>query len=112
MEAKNLGNLGILYRNLGECDKAISHLKLALQISVKIGDKANESSALGNLGIVYQNLGQYDEAIFHYNKSIQISQNIGDKLTFGTHLGNLGIVYQIIILQIILKNQERLKPRL
>lgn len=35
--ASNLGNIGIIYRNLGKTDEALKHLKEALKINIKIG---------------------------------------------------------------------------
>jgi len=50
---KGNGNIGIVYRELGEYEKAIEHHQKALEINKRINHPLEEANQLGNLGNVY-----------------------------------------------------------
>ena len=56
------GNLGTLFRSLGQYDKAREYQEKALAIRIEIGDRDGEATSYGNLGTLFQSLGQYDKA--------------------------------------------------
>lgn len=88
-----LGNIGIMYQNLGQYEKALSHYEQALAIHKEIGDRRGEGSDLTNIGVVFQNLGQYEKALSHYEQALAIKKEIGDRRGEANGLGNLGSVY-------------------
>ncbi|MEZ2246892.1 tetratricopeptide repeat protein [Microcoleus sp.] len=92
-EANSLGNLGNVYRSLGEYERAIDFLKKSLAIFGKIKCRKGESYALGNLGIVYYHLEEYKQAIAFQKKSLTIKRQIKDRLGEANSLGNLGNSY-------------------
>jgi len=92
-QGNHLGNLGIVYKNLGQYETAIEHHQQALAIVREIGAKHAEGSILGNLGIVYEKLGQYETAIDYYLQDLAIREQIGDIKGKGNALGNLGNAY-------------------
>lgn len=57
------GNLGLLYKNLGDYDKAIEHLIIASELSIKLDKNIGSAKHLNNLGACYHNQGDYEEAI-------------------------------------------------
>ena len=44
-EASSYGNLGTVFKSLGEYEKAKEHLEKALAIKIQIGDKNGEATA-------------------------------------------------------------------
>jgi len=66
-EGNHLGNLGSVYRDLGQIEKAIEYYEQALTIAQEIGDRRGEGSQLGSLGNAYAERGQVEKAIEYYN---------------------------------------------
>lgn len=65
-------NLGIIYNNLEEYDKAIKYHNKALNNLKKISKKnIKEASTLNNIGVVYRNLNNHEKAIDYYNEALQ-----------------------------------------
>ena len=54
---RNNSNLGVVYLNLGEYEKAITYGEKSLEFSTAIGDQSQIASNYGNLGNVYLSLG-------------------------------------------------------
>ena len=71
-----LGNVGNLYSALGQYDKALSNIELALQISREIGNKYLESMHLGNLAIILDNHGDLPTAIEKFKESLVVCEEI------------------------------------
>lgn len=92
-QCDHLGNLGIVYRNLGQYHKSIDYLQQALMIAEEIGDIRAKGNRLGSLGNVYDDLGQHDKAIDYLQQALDIQNEIGNKRGQGTQLGNIGAVY-------------------
>jgi tetratricopeptide (TPR) repeat protein len=92
-EGTALGNLGIVYRNLGDYQQAINYYQQSLTIAREIGNRNGEGNALGNLGNVYDSLGDYQQAINYHQQHLTIAREIGDRAGEGMALGNLGNVY-------------------
>ena len=61
-EASAYGNLGTVFKSVGQYTKAEEYLQKALVIKKEIGDKEGEASAYGNLGTVFQSVGQHAKA--------------------------------------------------
>ncbi|MBH0010938.1 tetratricopeptide repeat protein [Pseudoalteromonas sp. NZS100_1] len=57
------GNLGVLYKNLGDYDEAIEHLIIASELSIELKKDIGSAKHLNNLGACYHNQGDYEEAI-------------------------------------------------
>lgn len=89
-ESIALGNLGIIYGQLGDHQRARDHLERALSISREIGDRKNERRWLHNLGNVHALLGDYEKAINYYEQTLNLNLLFNDKLGEETCLGELG----------------------
>ena len=61
-EWKDANDLGAVYLNKGEVDKALVHWKRALEIAEKSKDPKQLTTSLSNLAVIYFNLGRYEEA--------------------------------------------------
>jgi len=94
MEGTHLGNLGIVYKNLGEMRRAIEFYEQDLAIAREIGNRRGEGDSLGNLGNAYAVLGETRRAIEFYEQNLAIAREIGDRRGEGNSLGNLGIAYK------------------
>ena len=63
VKGKALGNLGIVYDDLGQVEDAIDHHTQALAIFKEIGKRRNEGTAVGKLGAAYESLNQVERGI-------------------------------------------------
>ena len=68
-----MGNLGLVYSDLGEPRKAIELYEQALKIAREIGDRRGEGNQLGNLGVTYSNQGELRRAIEFYEQALRSS---------------------------------------
>ena len=93
-EAPCYGNLGTVYRLLGEYQNARAHLDKSLTISKDIGDRKGEACCYSDLGIVYKSVGEYEKARQQFEKSLTITKEIGDRNGEACCYGNLGTVHQ------------------
>lgn len=67
-------NLGIIYNELEEYDKAIYYHKKALEHqSFLSGQHTFNETSLNNIGVVYQNRGDYENAERHFLKALKSS---------------------------------------
>jgi len=89
----NAGNLGNIYGETGQTEKAIEHYQQALAIARETGDRNGEGPWLGNLGNIYGDTGQTEKAIEHTQQALAIARETGDRNGEGTQLGNLGSRY-------------------
>jgi tetratricopeptide (TPR) repeat protein len=62
-------NLGVVLRDQGKFDEAISHYREAIRL------RGNNAEAHYNLGIVLADQGKFDEAISHYREAIRLKHN-------------------------------------
>ena len=88
-----LGNIGLVYSDKGDLDKALEYYQQALKIHRDIGYKLGEASALGNIGLVYSNKGDLNKALKYFQQALKIDRDIGHKLGEANQLGNIGLVY-------------------
>lgn len=88
-----LGNLGLVYSDLGDTRKAIEYYEQALKISREIGDRRGEGVDLGNLGNAYHRLGETRKSIEYYEQALKIARETEDRGGESTNLGNLGNAY-------------------
>ena len=87
--AKSNNNLGIVYRDLGDFEKA---LKLSTE-SLTTNDSLVKASAYNNIGVVNRNLANYDEALINYLKALDIYQEKDLKSELATTYNSIGLVY-------------------
>ena len=80
-EAATLNNLGAIYSDLGEKQKALEFYNQALPLKRAVGDKSGEANTLINLGAVYSVLGEKQKALEFYNQALPLKQAMGDKIS-------------------------------
>jgi tetratricopeptide (TPR) repeat protein len=87
-----LGNIGLIYRAKGDLDNALKHMKEALKIDQKIGNKREEAGGLGNIGMFYSAKGDLDNALKYLTQALQIHRAIGDMQGEASDIGNIGAI--------------------
>ena len=67
-------NIGNVYQQLGDYEKALFHYNTALPVlESQLGlQHANVAMTEGNIGNLYERLGDYEKALFHFNKAHDI----------------------------------------
>ena len=95
--ATSYNNIGAVYKNLGDYDKALDYYNKSLSICLEVfGDNhPYVATRYNNIGAVYYNLGDYDNALDYYNKSLSIRLEVfGDNHPYvAQSYNNIGLVY-------------------
>jgi tetratricopeptide (TPR) repeat protein len=86
-------NIGLIYLNKGELNRALVYFQKSFEISKKLDDKRWLGMAYGNIGLVYQYKGEMNESLYYYKKYLMISEEIGDKQGIGSSCKNIGRIY-------------------
>jgi CHAT domain-containing protein len=92
-EATTLNNIGAVYDDLGEKQKALVFYNQALPILRAVGDRGGEAITLNNIGLVYSDLGEKQKALVFYNQALPILRAVGNRGVEATTLNNIGGVY-------------------
>lgn len=92
-EGRAHGDLGTVFRRIGDKRAAIYHYELYLNISQEVGDRDGEARAYSNLGNVYQSCGDYNTAITYHMLDLNIAKEAGDRAGEGGANGNIGNAY-------------------
>jgi len=95
-EAQAYNDLGILYMDNQEMDKAIASYAKAIPIREKLNDKKGLAAVYLKIGIVYQKSGRFDKALENGLKSLETYEALKDDYGIATALNNVGIANQNI----------------
>jgi serine phosphatase RsbU (regulator of sigma subunit)/lipopolysaccharide biosynthesis regulator YciM len=71
--AGTLGNMGNVYADMGEIEKAMELQQQAVEMFTELGDKQGLTICYSALGIDYLHLKQYDKALEYFNKSLPLA---------------------------------------
>lgn len=94
-KALGFKNIGNIYYDQGDLEKALDFFGRSLRVYEKESDTIGISNLQSNLGSVYADLGNNPEALDFYIKSLRNAQIVRDTLRMGTAYMNLGTVYQL-----------------
>jgi len=68
-----LNNVGVVYKNAGEYDKAIEYYQQNLRIQEQLGSTVQMARSRANIGNVYYFFGlDYDKALEYYNAALEL----------------------------------------
>lgn len=68
-----LNNVGVIYKNTGEYDKAIEYYQENLRIQEELGSILNMARSRANIGTIYYYFGiDYNKALEYYNASLEL----------------------------------------
>ncbi len=74
--AGTLGNMGNVYADMGQTEKAMELQLEAVRIFDEIGDKQGLTICYSAIGIDYLNTKQYDKALEYFNKSLPMAEEM------------------------------------
>jgi CHAT domain-containing protein len=95
-EAVTLTNIGGVYADLGEKQKALDYYAQALPLMRAVGDRSGEAAMLSNIGAVYSDLGEKQKALDYYTQALPLRRAVGDRSGEATTLNNMGSVYNAL----------------
>lgn len=89
-QARAKNGLGLVYRDLGEFQKAMTHAEQAIELT---SDSIVWASALNTIGVSNRKLGNYEESLTYYLQALDIYIAKHEKAKEATVTNNIGIVY-------------------
>lgn len=92
-QARAKNGLALVYRDLGDLQKAIDHAQQAMTLTT---DSIVQGSALNTLGVAHRQLGHYEESLKYYLKSLDIYIAKKDQVKEATVTNNIGLVYSYL----------------
>ncbi|WP_081594674.1 CHAT domain-containing protein [Allocoleopsis franciscana] len=95
-ESLILNEIGYIYSDLGEKQKALEYYNQSLPLRRAAGDKRGEAVTLNNIGRVYSDLGEKQKALEYYNQSLPLRRAAGDKRGEAVTLNNIGRAYDAL----------------
>ena len=95
--ANIFNNLGLLFKAVGDYDRALNYFQKSLAISLKTLGEEHPSTAVSynNLGLVYDNMGDYPRALEYHHKALAIDGKLygAEHTSTATSYNNLGTMY-------------------
>src|SRR5215469_13699162 len=80
MEAYTLQEMGLIYSDLSDYQKALDSYSQAGAIYKVIGDLRGQIGIFTNIGWIYGTLGDYEKAIEFYERAVRESRATGDQI--------------------------------
>lgn len=74
-----LNNIGKVYDDLSEPQKALDHFNQALPLARAVGDRIVEGSTLNNIGKAYSALGERQKALHYFDQALLLARAAGDR---------------------------------
>ncbi len=96
MEVFTLNDLGNLYDNFGQPEKALTYWERALPLLVALRDVKGEALQLNNMGAMYNALGEKRKALDDFTKALILAKEQKDREKEAAAYNNLGAVYYSI----------------
>jgi two-component sensor histidine kinase len=97
-------NIGFVYANKGQIEKALEYFMKSLKIREEIGDKQGTAASLNNIGYIYHEQGQIAKALEYDMKALKIREELERsaspaemrelKLGIANSLTNIGYIYK------------------
>ncbi|MBM4171305.1 MAG: tetratricopeptide repeat protein [Ignavibacteria bacterium] len=94
LQAKAINLIGVVYRNLGNFDKALSNYKKALQFAEEAKDSMQIAYSYNNIGGIYRLEGNNKLALDYILQALKFFEKIGDKKGAAFCTINVGLIYR------------------
>ncbi len=91
--AKAYNNMGLVYKNLAEFDKAIEFLTKASEIEKENNLVGPLAGSIGNMATIYFSLGDFNKAMDGYYQARLVYKELKDTLRYAKMTMNVGLVY-------------------
>jgi len=88
-ESECYEHIGIMYFNLGQCEKSLSYHEKAL--AMRKGEES-EAQSCNHLCLVYIQLSQYEKAFSYAEKALEVGEQFGNRKAQGISSTNLSII--------------------
>jgi len=88
------GEIGRLYRVIGDNRQALLNLNRAVDICRKLPSRDKLAGVLNSIGVLYSEQNDYDKASEYYDESLAIRQSYRESLEIARVLINKGVVAQ------------------
>jgi tetratricopeptide (TPR) repeat protein len=82
-----------LYIPPGTHDKAVSHLRRAIELFRSLGNDRGQASSQNALGVLCATGARYDQALGHFQQALALYQEAGDQIGQAFALNNVGYNY-------------------
>ena len=89
LEAKLFNEIGVLFRKMGEFDKALDYHQKAMTLFLELGDEMGEAYCYSNIANVNIDMGYYELALEHAKRSLDLKLKLNDE-------GQIAYTYRII----------------
>ncbi len=86
-------NLGRVWSDLENKQRALEYYNRALKISVTLGNSRELARTLNNLGWIYSELEDTERALSYFEQALKVSREIGDDKREASTLNGLGWLY-------------------
>jgi predicted ATPase len=86
--------LGIIYKSLGEYDRAATYHQRSLALREQLDDQQGIAMTCNNLAAVSQYQGNYEQAIMYGQRALTIDEKLGHITGVADAYNNLGLVYR------------------
>ena len=105
--ADSHNNIGIIYWNQGNYDKALESHFASIKIREEVLEKAKQiknnllvnyskkglAASYNNIGLVFETQNKYEKAIENYSLSLKIQDEIEDRQGIANTYNNIGVIY-------------------
>lgn len=92
-EGTTLNIISLVYAQMGERQKSLDYLKLAIPARHTAGDVPGEIQSLNNIAVAYDSFGQREKALEYYNQALELQYQVGDRSLEVFLLNNIGSIY-------------------
>lgn len=93
LEARTINNIGRIYDDRGEKQRALEYQFYALPLRRLAKDRHGEGSTLNSIAAVYSDLGDRQKALSYYADALAIRQELKAPGEIAVTLNNIGMVY-------------------
>ena len=91
--AIHTGNIGNVYKNLGDYSTALEYYNTALALDEQTGNNKGIAVRTGNIANLYADLGEYPKSLEYHRKALALDEDIGNKHGISVHISNIGSIY-------------------